>query len=413
MSDDSVQRMFHILCDKTNPQCLKRAQDAETPQGLFHYSPQEMETACELHVNLLEALFREEGKQLVPREVQRALGRFNLLHGGKLFVSDSTSSSRPSSLQAGTGTSPRSTTSNSNASLRVQAQGLINMLSYVNKKRRNSTTGTRASKELQRLMSASNLRSSSPPERSPKSSPESSTKAATTTKCSSASRSLLQAFGLESWPAEIGEPEVETAEVPPRRLARKTSEVQLVQVEVPERDVVSVASTEEQRDPKASPSDSKIYMDFAKGKLVRHFPDGKIEEAEMFEKSGCAFLWGRFSDGKEVESEQPCQLKILTRPAAVSSSGPLVKRPASASSCAPLPPVSEEHVRKYTCMYYKASGKAALRQCFGAKKQLFQFGSKAVSQSQLQSVGRACCAQLTEGKILEEQAKAWCEEKLS
>ena len=185
--------------------------------------------------------------------------------------------------------------------------------------------------------------------------------------------------------------------------------------------------------PGQSPPEPREYFDASKKAMVRTYSCGKVVVAEM-RSSSSGFMKAVWPCGAVTETlvpvlvfKKPAMRRPAAAPAASASKAPKdvaedveaassaedAETPEAPAVPAPARILNVEHVLKYTCMYYKASGKAALRQCFGNKKQLFQFGSKAFSKSQLQEVGRACCAQLTEGKILEEQAKAWCEEKLS
>ena len=69
-----------------------------------------------------------------------------------------------------------------------------------------------------------------------------------------------------------------------------------------------------------------------------------------------------------------------------------------ASKWAPAP--------KYSLMFYARDNKAALRRCFGDKKQIFQFGAKGASKAKLMQICEEARQRLSKGDT-EEYVEAW------
>ena len=126
--------IFRAVVDYTPKVCVERA--LQNGDGLYHNDKfVDLEEQCLVFEDMLRELFKI-AKQLNPREVQGALRRFNAVHLGKLFEE-----------HAEGGRSARS--------VRVQAQGIINLIAYVNKRRRNWVDGSRARAGIGRLVRAS------------------------------------------------------------------------------------------------------------------------------------------------------------------------------------------------------------------------------------------------------------------
>ena len=72
----------------------------------------------------------------------------------------------------------------------------------------------------------------------------------------------------------------------------------------------------------------------------------------------------------------------------------------------------EEEPPKFACMFYKSSGKMALRAKTGDKGQLFQFGSQELSREDLQKIADRCIQQLEARTLNRLTGKAWCEQEV-
>ena len=106
------------------------SQAIETKQGLFWYPEQNPELACVNFARMLRELFKL-GKTLLPKDTQKAVERFSDLHCGKLLDDKRTA--------------------------RNQAQGILNMMSFVNRKRRNLKDGSRMSETMLELIECSRV----------------------------------------------------------------------------------------------------------------------------------------------------------------------------------------------------------------------------------------------------------------
>ena len=123
-----------FVVDYTPKVCVERA--LQNADGLYHNEKfVDLEEQRLVFEDLLRQLF-QIAKQLNPRDAQGALRRFNAAHVGKLFEE-----------HAEGGRSARSA--------RVQAQGIINLIAYVNKRRRDCVDGSRARAGIGRLVRAS------------------------------------------------------------------------------------------------------------------------------------------------------------------------------------------------------------------------------------------------------------------
>ena len=150
--------IFRAVVDYTPKVCVERP--LQNGDGLYRNEKFiDLEEQCLVFEDLLRELF-QIAKQLNPRDAQGALRRFNAARLGKLFEE-----------HAEGGRSARSA--------RVQAQGIINLIAYVNKRRRNWVDGSRARAGIGRLVRASaeaiepaavRRRSKTPPSRTPPSS---------------------------------------------------------------------------------------------------------------------------------------------------------------------------------------------------------------------------------------------------
>ncbi|CAE7492674.1 unnamed protein product, partial [Symbiodinium pilosum] len=274
--------IFRAVVDYTPKVCVERA--LQNGDGLYRNEKfVDLEEQCLVFEDLLRQLFHI-AKQLNPRDVQGALRRFNAVHVGKLFEE-----------HAEGGQSARS--------VRVQAQGIISLIAYVNKRRRNWVDGSRARAGIGRLVRASAValeqpaavrrRSKTPPSRTPPSSRGSEKAQA----CSYRHDSMVRALSL-------------------------TEHEDLQVVPVTAQDApIEVLSSQEAVDPQGL---LKPFTDWSKGALARQPADGRIEYATMFVKKDAdsAFKFARFEDGKEYESEIPAL--VAKRPA--------MKRPAAAAN---------------------------------------------------------------------------------
>ncbi|CAE7489833.1 unnamed protein product, partial [Symbiodinium pilosum] len=179
-------------------------------------------------------------KQLNPRDVQGALRRFNAAHAGKLFEE-----------HAEGGRSARSA--------RAQVQGIINLIAFVNKRRRNWVDGSRARAGIGRLVRASAEAIEQP--------------AAVRRRHDS----MVRALSL--------------------------IEYEDLQVSVAAQDApIEVLSSQEAVDPQGL---LKPFTDWSKGALARQHADGRIEY-----------------DGEEYESEIPALVAkrpAMKRPAAAAN----------------------------------------------------------------------------------------------
>ena len=138
----------------------RSASSAPCRTGTASTTTIDLEEQCLVFEDLLRQLC-QVAKQLNPRDVQGALRRFNAAHAGKLFEE-----------HAEGGRSARSA--------RAQVQGIINLIAFVNKRRRNWVDGSRARAGIGRLVRASaeaieqpaavRRRSKTPPSRTPPSS---------------------------------------------------------------------------------------------------------------------------------------------------------------------------------------------------------------------------------------------------
>lgn len=283
----AVTQLYHALCDHLDPRVLKKAtEDKSEDAGMFHWPNMNMEAACELHEELLKACFRV-GKQLLPKEVQSAMHRFNSMHNDRLFFGDST------------------------RGVRQQAQGIANLMSYVNTKRRNTADGSRTKSFMNRLVEASagsegTSRSSyttpSPKPRGASSTPSPCEQNPRRISLFKATESdIFKIFGLDGTPSSC---------------AAKSS---IVEIESSQEGPIEV---QEQPGLALQPP----YTDFAKGILVRALPCGQVEEAVMYAPKGAVFLRGRFKDGTEFDSEMPVLASTLAADLGVESAKPKKKK---------------------------------------------------------------------------------------
>ncbi|CAE7404183.1 unnamed protein product [Symbiodinium necroappetens] len=107
--------------------------DANTPSsGIFWNPSQTVEHACLNFGAMLSELFLIS-KALMPRELQKELVRLDELHGSTLLDPVDTNT----------------------RSLQNQAQGVLNMMSFINTKRRNMKDGSRIPDGIKRLIECS------------------------------------------------------------------------------------------------------------------------------------------------------------------------------------------------------------------------------------------------------------------
>ena len=286
--------IFRAVVDYTPKVCVERA--LQNGDGLYHNDKfVDLEEQCLVFEDMLRELFKI-AKQLNPREVQGALRRFNAVHLGKLFEE-----------HAEGGRSARS--------VRVQAQGIINLIAYVNKRRRNWVDGSRARAGIGRLVRASAEAIEQPAavRRRSKTPPSSTEKAQA---CGYKHDSMVRALMTEQKDLEV---------------------LQVVPVAA-QNAPIEVLSSQEAVDPQDL---LKPFTDWSKGALARQHADGRIKYATMFVKKDAdsAFKFGRFEDGKEYESEIPAL--VAKRPAgkeyeseipALVAKRPAMKRPAAAAN---------------------------------------------------------------------------------
>ena len=122
-----AEEIFQALCSSCPAAAVKQAIDNGT--GLFWYEGQNVELACENFSPLLKSLF-SLGKQLLPREAQKAVARLDTLHCGKLLDGHE-------------------------RTVRNQTQGLLHVLAFINHRRRNMKDGSRIRDSIRELVNCS------------------------------------------------------------------------------------------------------------------------------------------------------------------------------------------------------------------------------------------------------------------
>lgn len=124
------EAIFLAMCKKCPSAAIVRAVDQQ--EGLFWHPSQNLELACLNFEAMLAELFLIS-KSLLPKEVQKAMQRFDEHHGHKLVDAEDSSC----------------------RSLRNQSQGILNLMSYINKRRRNMKDGSRMPDRVKRLIECS------------------------------------------------------------------------------------------------------------------------------------------------------------------------------------------------------------------------------------------------------------------
>ncbi|CAE7642778.1 unnamed protein product [Symbiodinium sp. CCMP2592] len=259
----SSEEISQAMCKACPAAAIKQAIEAN--HGLFRYPEQNVELACCNFAGLLKELFKL-GKTLLPKETRKAMERFNTLHCNKLLDDKRT---------------PRN-----------QGQGILNMMSLVNRKRRNLKDGSRMSETMVELIECSRIapgscsstsiqegrrassqgrRASLSPTGTPKHTPD----------------DILEAFGLQKKVDDSDDDAVVVVE--PQALKDEVVDL--------EKDLVTI-------------KDYTIHTDHALGVLVRLHKDGRVEQADMTSPPEKGFLLGVFGDGERVVSELPSSGKI-------------------------------------------------------------------------------------------------------
>ena len=64
-------------------------------------------------------------------------------------------------------------------------------------------------------------------------------------------------------------------------------------------------------------------------------------------------------------------------------------------------------------MYYKNSGKCAIRRAYGSGTQMFQFGGATHDKDVLMGIAAECIVKLVAGEISEDDAKSWCDNRVT
>ena len=237
------------------------SQAIETKHGLFWYPEQNPELACLNFAPMLRELFKL-GKTLLPKETQKAVERFSDLHCGKLLDDKRTARNQP--------------------------QGILNMMSFVNRKRRNLKDGSRMSETMLALIECSRVApdscsSSSIPSRRTSLSPS-----ARTLIKQSTSDDILEAFGLKH---QVNDSDDDVVVLEERQAQQKDNVVINL-----ENDLVTTKTKK----------DYTIHTDHALGVLVRLHKDGRVEQADMTKEAPkFGFLVGVFADGERGVSELP------------------------------------------------------------------------------------------------------------
>ncbi|CAE7575830.1 unnamed protein product [Symbiodinium sp. CCMP2592] len=257
----SSEEIFQAMCKACPAAAIKQAIEAN--HGLFWYPEQNVELACSNFAGLLKELFKL-GKTLLPKETQKAMERFNTLHCSKLLDDKRT---------------PRN-----------QGQGILNMMSLVNRKRRNLKDGSRMSETMVELIECSRTAPGSCSSASIQEGRRASLSEGRRASLSPSTRTpkhgqtpddILEAFGLK----KVGDSD-DDAVVVVEPQALKDEVVDL------EKDLVTI-------------KDYTIHTDHALGVLVRLHKDGRVEQADMTSPPEKGFLVGVFGDGERVVSELP------------------------------------------------------------------------------------------------------------
>jgi hypothetical protein len=235
---------------------------------------------------------------------------------------------------------------NDERGLECQFKGIKLMLSLLSRKKRNTKTGERTTKPILDLLHL-------------KTAKKSKTSDTVSAKSSTTEDKIKKAFDFGPLPQNV--------------------EVSSSSEEVDDNftEIVSLSSQEEniENDP---PNDSTVYTDLFKKKLVKMNADGSEEIAEMFEKAGSCFWWGRFATGEEVESEIPLLIlpieqtsskkeKVQKKPATVR----IMKKPSAASSATfekrKLPGTAHVKVPE-DCLVLRPNGCSKCRQIPGCTR---------------------------------------------
>eukprot|EP00439_Symbiodinium_sp_Y106_P030289 s8132_g3.t1 len=124
-------KVYYAECASFDPLLVKQVMDqdpeASDHRGLFGWAGVQMDGVCELHLKFLKELFKIS-KQINPGDLKHALERLDNFHANKLL--------RPAGIR----------------SCRQEAQGITNMMSHVNRKRRNSIDCSRQPPWMQELI---------------------------------------------------------------------------------------------------------------------------------------------------------------------------------------------------------------------------------------------------------------------
>ena len=269
MSDQ--HNVYVLLCERIAPEALALAIQGTDP--LFPVGKPTQE-GVEIHKSLLQGLLSVQ-RRWYPKELEQPLEKFNHLHQKKLF--------QDKGLRG----------------LKAQVQSLLDMISFVNTKRRNVSTQKRQLPGIQEILE---------------------------TASGSPYRALTSTEELPDKAAKL-----------PRKYEKEPTEESLQDFwqDLAERESVHsvvdlLTQTSEQPgscDDKAL-GDKVIYTDHCSGLLVR-LQANSVESAEMFQKPGSPWLWGRFGDGAEYPSEVPKQIDSpKKRPAAAATKPAAMKKPA-------------------------------------------------------------------------------------
>ena len=269
MSDQ--HNVYVLLCERVAPEALALAIQGTDP--LFPVGKPTQE-GVEIHKSLLQGLLSVQ-RRWYPKELEQPLQKFNHLHQKKLF--------QDKGLRG----------------LKAQVQSLLDMISFVNTKRRNVSTQKRQLPGIQEILE---------------------------TASGSPYRALTSTEELPDKAAKL-----------PRKYEKEPTEESLQDFwqDLAERESVHsvvdlLTQTSEQPgscDDKAL-GDKVIYTDHCSGLLVR-VQANSVESAEMFQKPGSPWLWGRFGDGAEYPSEVPKQIDSpKKRPAAAATKPAAMKKPA-------------------------------------------------------------------------------------
>ena len=136
----------------------------------------------------------------------------------------------------------------------------------------------------------------------------------------------------------------------------------------------------------------------------------------LFEESICSIS----SSSDERAKEGPKKAKEKTNPKKKATSTKekvnpkkkacvTVKRPAKKSSGSQ----QSSGAKPYLVMFYKSSGKCAIRQGTGAKKQLFQFGGKDFNEEDLRDIAKTAISNIINNTLDENTVRQFVDDEVS